>query len=177
MCSPGVCHLHSSVYTALAPFFFPFAFFPQLFFSVYLIYLLPWQLTTLEQRTLLEISDPNDALQRLYLVWTLKEAYTKALGLGLGFDFKRIEVDVNGHKITVDNNVPCGWEFIVFILKAPSGAIYQVAAARQSTQASSALDGHVEFRGVVDTSSDSDLSKWFRHYYAAPFISSCTADK
>ena len=117
MSSPLFC-LHS--FGSFFPFAFFLHFFPQLFFSVYLIYLLPWQLTTLEQRTLLEISDPNDALQRLYLVWTLKEAYTKALGLGLGFDFKRIEVDVNGHKITVDNNVPCGWEFIVFILKAPS---------------------------------------------------------
>lgn len=34
----------------------------------------------------------EEALQRLYDLWTYKEALTKNIGLGLGFDFKRIEV-------------------------------------------------------------------------------------
>ncbi|PKI84715.1 hypothetical protein MVES_001251 [Malassezia vespertilionis] len=34
----------------------------------------------------------NDALQRLMRLWTYKEAYTKSLGLGLGCDFKRVEI-------------------------------------------------------------------------------------
>ena len=35
---------------------------------------------------------PNHAskLSRLLSLWTLKEAYTKALGFGLGFDFSRV---------------------------------------------------------------------------------------
>lgn len=35
---------------------------------------------------------PSEALLRLYDLWTYKEALTKNLGLGLGFDFKRIQM-------------------------------------------------------------------------------------
>lgn len=34
----------------------------------------------------------SDSLSRLYQLWTHKEALTKNMGIGLGFDFKRIEV-------------------------------------------------------------------------------------
>ncbi|EJD01084.1 uncharacterized protein FOMMEDRAFT_33388, partial [Fomitiporia mediterranea MF3/22] len=81
-------------------------------------------LTPLELRALKEAAESDDALQRLYLVWTLKEAYTKALGLGLGFDFKRIEVDVNALRVYVDGSAPTGWEFTAFTLESQSGNEY-----------------------------------------------------
>ena len=48
------------------------------------------------------------------MIWTIKEAYTKALGLGLGFDFKRIEYDNAANRIRVDGRALKGWEFDVF---------------------------------------------------------------
>ncbi|CEH13956.1 related to bna2-tryptophan-dioxygenase [Ceraceosorus bombacis] len=50
-----------------------------------------WILRALEQR----VNAPNteaEALRRLYDLWTHKEAYTKAIGKGLGFDFTRLEL-------------------------------------------------------------------------------------
>lgn len=37
-------------------------------------------------------AEADEALQRLYDLWTYKEALTKNLGMGLGFDFKRVQV-------------------------------------------------------------------------------------
>lgn len=42
-------------------------------------------------------------------MWTAKEAYTKALGLGLGFDFRRVEFDPALNVFRVDGAVPKGW--------------------------------------------------------------------
>jgi 4'-phosphopantetheinyl transferase len=42
-------------------------------------------------------------------MWTAKEAYTKALGLGLGFDFRRVEFDPALNVLRVDGAVPKGW--------------------------------------------------------------------
>lgn len=40
------------------------------------------------------LSDPT-LLQHVFWLWTVKEAFTKCLGLGLGFDFSRISVDLS----------------------------------------------------------------------------------
>ena len=46
----------------------------------------------------------------------MKEAYTKALGIGLGFDFRRIEYNVPQEQVTVDGVALKGWHFQTFDL-------------------------------------------------------------
>lgn len=53
----------------------------------------------------------NEALSRFYLIWTIKEAYTKAIGLGFGFDLRRIEYDVSTNMVAVDGVVAADWHF------------------------------------------------------------------
>jgi len=63
----------------------------------------------------------SEALYHFYLIWTLKEAYTKALGLGLGFDFKRIEYDKAKNRVKVDGIILKGWAFDIFRIPDPRG--------------------------------------------------------
>lgn len=74
--------------------------------------------------------DEATRLLRLYRMWTVKEAYTKALGEGLGYDFARIEYDVLNGAVTVDGKVPQGWEIVSFVVRHASDA-YVVSTARQ----------------------------------------------
>ncbi|KAF9008693.1 4'-phosphopantetheinyl transferase superfamily [Cyathus striatus] len=74
------------------------------------------QLTPLEIRLLfLDVSE-DEGLRRFFWMWTLKEAYTKALGLGLGFDFQRVEFDVLHRVVRIDGQIPMGWKFRMFTL-------------------------------------------------------------
>lgn len=60
----------------------------------------------------------------------MKEAYTKALGWGLGFDFKRIEYNVAQNSVVVDGGPTCGWEFLLFTMESKdSSDVYQGAVA------------------------------------------------
>lgn len=65
----------------------------------------------------------------MYRIWTVKEAYTKALGEGLGYDFARIEYDVPNKTITVDGKVPQGWEITSFTVRHASDT-YIVSTVR-----------------------------------------------
>ncbi|KAF7800008.1 hypothetical protein EIP86_011251 [Pleurotus ostreatoroseus] len=88
------------------------------------------QLTDLERGILLTHPplEPIEALRRFYLIWTLKEAYTKALGLGLGFDFKRIEYDVTRGVVRIDGARPHGWEFVRFEVQRKEDAYVGIVA-------------------------------------------------
>ena len=75
------------------------------------------QLTQTERHSLDIDVSPAQQLQRFFWMWTLKEAYTKALGLGLGFDFRRVEFDVVNLIVRVDGQIPQGWLFSMFVIE------------------------------------------------------------
>jgi len=74
------------------------------------------QLTQTERHSLTIEVPPSQQLRRFFWMWTLKEAYTKALGLGLGFDFRRVEFDVINLIVRVDGQIPQGWPFRLIVI-------------------------------------------------------------
>jgi 4'-phosphopantetheinyl transferase len=70
----------------------------------------------------------DEGLRRFFWIWTLKEAYTKALGQGLGFDFTRIEYNVPENIVMIDGKAPRGWQFSRFEINVGS-ELYQGVAA------------------------------------------------
>ncbi|KAG6911640.1 hypothetical protein DXG01_007890 [Tephrocybe rancida] len=73
------------------------------------------QLTPLEHREL-SAGSQDETLSHFFWLWTMKEAYTKALGLGLGFDFRRVEYDLSENVVRVDKKVATGWRFTKLVL-------------------------------------------------------------
>ncbi|KAG8747915.1 copper chaperone of lysine biosynthesis protein [Ceratobasidium sp. 414] len=89
------------------------------------------QLTAREKQMLQpSAGDESTRLLRLYRMWTVKEAYTKALGEGVGYDFARIEYDVLNQTVKVDGKVPQGWEITSFLVSYRAG-MYVVSVACQ----------------------------------------------
>lgn len=66
------------------------------------------QLAPREQAQLARAPE-SKRLEAFYRLWTIKEAYTKALGLGLGFDFARVVYDEDTRGLEVDGVQPRGW--------------------------------------------------------------------
>ncbi|CEL56629.1 L-aminoadipate-semialdehyde dehydrogenase-phosphopantetheinyl transferase OS=Xenopus laevis GN=aasdhppt PE=2 SV=1 [Rhizoctonia solani AG-1 IB] len=93
--------------------------------------------------TPLELSflDPSHSdevkLRRLYILWTLKESYTKALGQPIGFDFSRIECDIPHRQIRVDGEPLLGWEFRLF--RANTGVLRRGVLLEESYQCTTAI--------------------------------------
>jgi 4'-phosphopantetheinyl transferase len=114
------------------------------------------QLTQTERHSL-NIEVPlSEQLRRFFWMWTLKEAYTKALGLGLGFDFQRVEFDVVNLIVRVDGQIPQGWHFSMFVI-ADGEDFYQGVVA--------------EYVGGTSTNVVNELTKpnWLTIHDAVPF--------
>ncbi|KDR83353.1 hypothetical protein GALMADRAFT_235442 [Galerina marginata CBS 339.88] len=114
------------------------------------------QLTPFEQRLLEDSVPESERLKIFFWIWTLKEAYTKALGLGLGFDFRRIEFDVAKRLVRVDGDIPDGWRFNMFVLTDEED-LYQGVVA--------------EYVGgiVTEVVESVDNPDWLKVYDAVPF--------
>ncbi|KAK7060310.1 hypothetical protein VNI00_001075 [Paramarasmius palmivorus] len=116
------------------------------------------QLTPLERRLLLSPGVSEfEGLTRFFWMWTLKEAYTKAVGIGLGFDFSRVEFDVEHSKVRVDGKVPDGWRFTKFEVKEAESLYVGVVA---------------EFIGDIETMvvSEKEPKEWFIPFTAVDFV-------
>ncbi|PFH52686.1 hypothetical protein AMATHDRAFT_139673 [Amanita thiersii Skay4041] len=73
-------------------------------------------LTPFEYGQVFSGKSEEDNLRCFFWIWTMKEAYTKALGLGLGFDFARVEFDSTANVVRVDGKPLTGWRFVKFKL-------------------------------------------------------------
>ena len=73
----------------------------------------PPKLTQLEISNI--VKNPDDImLKRLCMLLALKEAYIKAIGQPMGFDYSRLEFDVPNSRVSGDGNPILGWEFRIF---------------------------------------------------------------
>ncbi|CAA7262000.1 unnamed protein product [Cyclocybe aegerita] len=74
------------------------------------------KLTALEISTI--VGNPDEVvLKRLCMLLALKEAYIKAIGQPMGFDFSRLEFDIPNRRVSGDGNPLLGWEFRIFVAK------------------------------------------------------------
>jgi 4'-phosphopantetheinyl transferase len=87
------------------------------------------KLTGAEKRLVSSDVPENVALDHFYLIWTIKEAYTKAIGLGLGFNPSRIEYDMSANTVAVDGVIASDWLFETSQVTV-DGAAYRVTVAQ-----------------------------------------------
>jgi 4'-phosphopantetheinyl transferase len=85
-----------------------------------------------EQTTLLRLPQ-RDRLRAFYRCWTGKEAFIKALGMGLQFDLQRFDVsvdpDVPPALLRIDNDYDCGRQWAVAALAPAANYIGTVVGA------------------------------------------------
>lgn len=87
------------------------------------------KLTDAEKHLVSSDVPENEALSRFFLIWTIKEAYTKAIGLGLGFDLRRIECDIPTNTVMVDGVLATQWQFETCRVTVEED-VYQITVAQ-----------------------------------------------
>jgi len=90
---------------------------------------------------LLKGVDEAERLKIFFWMWTLKEAYTKALGIGLGFDFKRVEFRVPTKQVYVDGVLLKSWIFNMVTIDV-AGESYQVVVAEHKVDGETRIVEH-----------------------------------
>jgi 4'-phosphopantetheinyl transferase len=71
-------------------------------------------LTSLEISTIAQGNPDDIILRRLCIVLALKQAYIKAIGQPIGFDWSRLEFNIPAETAQGDGHPLQGWEFRVF---------------------------------------------------------------
>ena len=101
--------------------------------------------------------NPEDViLRRLCILLTLKQAYLRAVGQPLGFDWSRMEFNVPENTATGDHRVLHGWEFRLY--KACVGIERKGQKIKEEYQCCSALfRGH---NGVKFVFEDEQFDNW-----------------
>jgi len=97
-------------------------------------------------------------LSDIFLLWTLKEAYSKALGLGLSFDFSRLDYDFNSQTLRVDGKIPSGWEIRIFDLQLPPPSPSEPQEGNEDKQAPG-VTYHCSVAQKLSDSKDCRLSR------------------
>ena len=115
-------------------------------------------MTPFEHRCLFKAGITQDeGLRRFFWIWTLKEAYTKALGHGLCFDFRRVEFDVEANVVRIDEKILVGWRFSKFILNDGED-LYEGVVAEYL--------GGTQMEVIPESASQS----WLLSHDAVPFV-------
>jgi 4'-phosphopantetheinyl transferase len=109
----------------------------------------------LEHYLLKSATSDEERKKIFFWMWTVKEAYTKALGIGLGFDFSRIEFDVPNKIVRVDKKIPQGWRFDMFEIK-DSDDLYEGVVAEYLGEGETIVTMH-------------DVPEWLTVFEAVPF--------
>lgn len=63
------------------------------------------QYTELEWATICSLQNEWDQLAAFYRLWCLKESYIKALGIGIGFELKRMEFQINTLGVPISESI------------------------------------------------------------------------
>jgi phosphopantetheinyl transferase len=81
--------------------------------------------------------DEKSRLRELYLRWTVKEAYTKALGVGMGYDFGSLEISLDGPTQSIWNWLSAQSQFSTQPMRqlSTTGSAKQLSTGAACTQA------------------------------------------
>lgn len=97
-------------------------------------------------------------MQRFFWAWTMKEAFTKAEGSGLGFDPRRVEYDAESETLRVDGTILAGWQLNKFAIQV-HGDVYQGVIAQ-----------YVGGKELKIVGNSAELPNYMEVYDAVPFV-------